>query len=92
MADVKLSGRIRVEGWLLMGCLTKSFRRAVLELELLIGDDCVEGVIPERGGDPETCREDVKKHVKATNMTQDLKHTPAKSPGVRRSPDLWCLK
>ena len=26
-------------------------------LEFLIGDDCVEGVVPERGGDPETWRE-----------------------------------
>lgn len=26
-------------------------------LEFLIGDDCVEGVVPERGGDSKTWRE-----------------------------------
>lgn len=93
--EVKVSGQIRDEGWLLIGCLIKSlrpFRRAVLGLELLVRDDCVEGVIPERGGDPKTCREDAKKHVKTINTTHDLNRTPVKSSDARRSPDLWCLK
>ena len=32
------------------------FTRAGSALELLIGDDCVEGVVPERGGDSKTWR------------------------------------